>query len=1633
MADIILRGGLDLVSPPALKTPGTLEDCFNYEVGIQPGYSPSGGFERFDGHISPSNTDVWDMTILNASIEPGWNQTIGAPNTAQTTRGIHFSEDGTLMFLIGSIDDIVYRYYLWTPWDISTANPSVPASPTDVTALDTNPRSMRFSVGGDSMFFVGDTNNRIYRYSYAVPFLSNSTGDGTASLLISAQETSPQGLDFSPDGLRMYVCGSQVGKVHQYSATQAWAIGSFTHVQSIDISLYTEDPSAICFTSAGYVFYVADAAGVIHYYSCSTAWDISTATWFKSYDTGYIIQDMYLTPDDCRLFVVSEDAGDYFIDDYGVGFAANEAMSWTKIKFYTDGVARDTLLTGSLGVAASQTIGPTETKVRFAYWDSNDKLPTLAKLEGEHSASFVSGVESITYLNASLDVSAQETSPNGVWFKPDGYECFVSGTSSESILQYSLTKPWDLNTATYSGNSLSYGLSDGDGFSVAFKSNGLNLYIAGNNQISIYTLSTAWDLSTASGGAAYNWPVTGLFVGNDDDTLYAVGRKENTDAPVTAVYQFDLRGLEGFVPETPFYIENLANKSYENNRPNGLSFSADGTRLYISYEDLEEIQEFECTEPWAIETAVTTDRTFWIPQISLTDISIQDIHMVNNYVYITDTTTNKIYWYAFYPDASFESLLSVATDVNDYQNQLSAVASVLRSAVTPAPGSGPVLTEKYYKDQLYAIRDYYHYQFRKGSTVNPKIGQHVLIQDGETASGSNAMYGNEGIVRDFKRTASVLAGKFADDDAFGSILIEPLTNKFNMEHRVGSGIANNALTVLAELYFNSGSTEPVVGAILLGVESASQVTVWRVDLRSGAWADGDAAGVIYCTRLTGAITPIENMNQTAPSNSINVLTAEANYPTIYSASLDANMVYHSVINTGADFAGLYRSTRTGWEKVDLGHEVRFINGTTEPSPVVFGADTDTQPVTASSWFVSSRSTSYQWSASAGTAVAAVSASGGAHLRPDTAIGASSLKQSAEPAAFTEFGIVIPAGARVVGFEVELTVKNADAATLGAAIVELYPFNLEDASGDFVKPVGVQEKRQAIGDLTTAFVAYPFGGENDLWGAVLTRDSVMAESFGITCGIEWKVGATITNMQIDLVRVRVHYVEQGSTIYFYDSVGTFDYATARLVHKNKNSGAWGSGTAEGTLEIYGLTKPQIPTKNIQIRTASAGGGSLIGNCLGAEMLINIPGKKPMDEVNSKYEVITENPYARDDLEVMGFASGAGKAFLYDGNYMRQAHSGLSPDIDKPRHIDFFQFRLWLGYSFGEAAISVAGNPLIFDGTLNAVATGFGRPVVGFSPLSGKTMGVFTDRSIYAVTVQGADFDQQVFAPNSGAIEYSMANVGTQTMYADSQGVATPLAVQEYGDFGIDRISNSVNPWLLPRVIRRERPSARGRTDVVNATISRNKNQFRLYFADGFRLTITLGKPGEPPEITRQFLYLNNDKDQYVRVLSTDSEVGTDGRERLFFSIDTNPDYDLGDAIGYCYEEDSGVSYDGSSYSRWIEVVPVVGSNGMHHESTWGLMHLYGMCYGHADLDMTTNTDFNRPPDPANTNEDEQYRLALGAATNDVQSELAAFWDKQRPRKRRGRHLSMRFQSETDRELPHVLQHIWLDDKSSRQER
>lgn len=109
--------------------------------------------------------------------------------------------------------------------------------------------------------------------------------------------------------------------------------------------------------------------------------------------------------------------------------------------------------------------------------------------------SLFNGIANYTYTSNSYTASAASNYSSA--YSVDGTKLYFN--SSGAIKQYTLSTPFNLSTASDSGKSFSFPSGE-NAYGMDFSTDGGNLYLAARSYGTIrqYTLSTPWDISTAS-------------------------------------------------------------------------------------------------------------------------------------------------------------------------------------------------------------------------------------------------------------------------------------------------------------------------------------------------------------------------------------------------------------------------------------------------------------------------------------------------------------------------------------------------------------------------------------------------------------------------------------------------------------------------------------------------------------------------------------------------------------------------------------------------------------------------------------------------------------------------------------------------------------------------------------------------------------------------------------------------------------------------------------------------------------------------------------------------------------------------------------------------------------------------------
>ena len=227
---------------------------------------------------------------INNTLLVPWNISLATYTRSHNVSGqeyapysVAFSYDGLKMYVTGNSPAAIIQYSLNTAWDVSTLTFT---RSFDVSGQESYPYDVTFSSDGTEMYVVGDNTNAVNQYSLSTAW-NIDTASFTHSFSVSSQETSPEGVTFSPDGTEMYVIGYSSKSVNQYSLSTGWDVSTATFIRSFDVSGNDSSPWDVSFSSDGTEMYILGRnSKTVYQYTLNTAWDISSATLTRSFSVS---------------------------------------------------------------------------------------------------------------------------------------------------------------------------------------------------------------------------------------------------------------------------------------------------------------------------------------------------------------------------------------------------------------------------------------------------------------------------------------------------------------------------------------------------------------------------------------------------------------------------------------------------------------------------------------------------------------------------------------------------------------------------------------------------------------------------------------------------------------------------------------------------------------------------------------------------------------------------------------------------------------------------------------------------------------------------------------------------------------------------------------------------------------------------------------------------------------------------------------------------------------------------------------------------------------------------------------------------------------------------------------------------
>lgn len=203
--------------------------------------------------------------------------------------------------------------------------------------------------------------------------------------------------------------------------------------------------------------------------------------------------------------------------------------------------------------------------------------------------------------------------PTGLCIRPNGRRVFIGDDVTNFIFEYNMPTAWDVSSLSAQIASFDVGTAVSatvDLRDIHFRQDGLKMYAVDTNLNRVYEfdLSTDWDISTASydgkfiAVGAQDGNPFGLFFKPDGTRMYHTGNATDD------IFQYDLS-----IPwdiSTAIYNGIFQDLSTQDTAPHSITFSPDGTILYMAGTTTDTIFQYNLAIPWDLAVLTVTTNTF---------------------------------------------------------------------------------------------------------------------------------------------------------------------------------------------------------------------------------------------------------------------------------------------------------------------------------------------------------------------------------------------------------------------------------------------------------------------------------------------------------------------------------------------------------------------------------------------------------------------------------------------------------------------------------------------------------------------------------------------------------------------------------------------------------------------------------------------------------------------------------------------------------------------------------------------------------------------------------------------------------------------------------------------------------------
>jgi len=497
--------------------------------------------------VGSDNNEIYEYSLttpfsLASGVTYSGNSFVPTPELT-STRTFSFNDDGTKMFITGTIADTLFEYTLSVAYDFSSTI-AYTGNSFNYSAEDGFVMGVSFNFDGTIMYLFGNVNNSVFKYTLSTGFDLSSTVTYTSeSFLVSGQDLNGRGVVIAGDGLRMWILGDTAQAAFQYDLSPANSLlpGVTDSGNSFSILGQTTTPTGLRWNDDGTKFYICEeTTSLIFEYTVSVAFDLSSTVAFSGNSVDLsseetLLQGFSFNSDGTKIFAVGATNATVYEYTLSVGFDLSSTFTYT----------------GNSFSVSSEETGP-----RFVIWNGDGTQFYIAgdinDTIFEYTVSIAYDLSStVAYSGNSLVISGEVTVPRQMDFNSTGLKFFIIDGGSDTVYEYTCSTAYSMVGAAYSGFSHNVTTIENTPTCMGMSNDGLKMVICGfaNNTVFELDLNVAFSLAAdivysgeffAFGGQDISF--TGMAFNDDGTKVFMVGDLNDSVFEYNLVTPYDLSG-----------------------------------------------------------------------------------------------------------------------------------------------------------------------------------------------------------------------------------------------------------------------------------------------------------------------------------------------------------------------------------------------------------------------------------------------------------------------------------------------------------------------------------------------------------------------------------------------------------------------------------------------------------------------------------------------------------------------------------------------------------------------------------------------------------------------------------------------------------------------------------------------------------------------------------------------------------------------------------------------------------------------------------------------------------------------------------------------------------------------------------